>query len=273
MKLGRRILAVVIMALSVIVAIVCIAGIGGTWMINNSVKNDVVAVLTGVGSALDVADDALARTVTRVGTARDRVADFEATVETVGETVAEDPVLLRALSEKLDLGITPAIEELRETVQLARETIIGIQNAIEAINALPFVSIGDSVADREGLQQLSEGITALTEGVQETRNGVQQIRVQAATQVSSAIGRGTSRMDGGLALIEATAADYGTQISEQRKAVSDLKAQVTRSLNVASVIATFVLLWLVSSQAVVFVLGLSAYRHENLFARWTRPSQ
>ncbi len=221
MKLWKRILALAIMALSVIVAILCIVGIVGAWLINDSVTSDVVRVITGVEGALGVADDGLARIGTRVGTARGRVADFEETVQAAGETVAEAPVLLRALSEKLDLGIVPAIEELRETVQSIRETIIGVQNTIETINALPFVSIGNRGADRERLQQLSEGITALNEGVQETRNGIREARAQAAAQVTSAIGRGTSRLDGGLATIETAATGYGTQVSELRMAVSD----------------------------------------------------
>ena len=268
MKPWKRILAVVIMALSVVLATLCIGGIVASWVVNNSVTNDVVRVLTSVESGLDVAEEAIGRVDTRVTTARGRVADFEETVQTAGENFTENPVILTALSEKLDLGIAPAVNDLREAVQSVREALIGIQKTIEAINAMPFVSIGQRTSERESLQQLSEAITALTEGVQETRNGIQEAKGQAADRVTSAIGRGTSKLDGGLATIETAAADYKTRISELRMAVSELRASVTFWLDVASVSATLILVWFIFSQAIVFVLGLSVYRNENLFARW-----
>lgn len=170
----KRILAAVLMVLSVVLSILCIGGIVGTWTVNRSVKNNVVNILTGTEGALDVADGALGRIGTQVSTTRDRVADFEEAVQIAGENFAENPVIVAALSERLDLGIAPAINDLRETIQSIRETIIGIQNAIETLNALPFISIGEKVSDRTQLQQLSEGITALTEGIQETRNGIRR---------------------------------------------------------------------------------------------------
>ena len=42
MKSWKRILAVVIMALSVVLATLCIGGIVASWVVNNSVTNDVV---------------------------------------------------------------------------------------------------------------------------------------------------------------------------------------------------------------------------------------
>ena len=268
MNTWRRILAILIMVLSVVLTILSIAGIVGNWFVNDSVTDDIVKVLTGVENALGLADDALGRVDTRVGAARDRIATFEETVATAGEKFTEDPVILTALSEKLDLGIAPAVSELRATVQSVRETVVGIQNAIQAINALPFISIGDKVSDSARLQRLSEGVTALTEGGEETRNGVREAKQRIATRAAFAIGKGTSRLDSGLATIEAAVADYGTQVSEMRAQVSALKASVTFWLDVASVILTLILLWLIFSQVVVFILGLSFFRNENLFARW-----
>jgi hypothetical protein len=268
MNTWKRVLAILIMALSVILAILSMAGIVGNWIVNDSVTDDIIRVLTGVDNALGLADDALGRLDTRVGAARERVAAFEESVQTAGEDFVENPVILTALSEKLDLGIAPAINDLRATVQSVRETVIGIQNAIQAINALPFVSLGERVSDLERLQRLSEGVARLTEGVEETRNGVREAKQQVATRVAFAIGKGTSKLDSGLTTIETAISDYGARVSELRTQVSTLRAGVVLWLDVASVILTLILLWLVFSQVVVFVLGLSIYRNENLFARW-----
>ena len=59
MKPWKRIFGVAIMALSVVLAILCLGAIVGSWVVNNSVTNQVVDVLTGVESGLSVADEAV----------------------------------------------------------------------------------------------------------------------------------------------------------------------------------------------------------------------
>lgn len=132
----------------------------------------------------------------------------------------------------------------------------------------PIVSVSEKVSDGDRLQRLSEGVAALTEGVEETRNGVREAKQKIAAPVAFSFGKGISKLDGGLVTIQTAATDYGTQVSELRTEISALKASVTFWPDVASVTLTLILLWLIFSQVVVFILGLSMYRKENLFARW-----
>jgi X-X-X-Leu-X-X-Gly heptad repeat protein len=160
---------------------------------------------------------ALTRLDTDVGNTRDRLAAFDQEVATAGEDFVENPVILMALAERLDLGIGPAVEKVRGTVQTIRETALAAQNTVQALNALPFVSIGGSVAEESKLQRLSDGVTNLTEGVQEIRGGVREAKAGATTAVALVLGRGTSRLDAGLASIEATVSGYGAQVSALRR--------------------------------------------------------
>ncbi len=268
MNLWRRILAVVIMILSVLMIILSAGGIAGNWFINNTVTHGVVRVLTGVDLALGELDAALGRIDSRLADARAAVATLEESVTTAGEDFAENPVLLTRLSENVDLGIAPAVENLRETVQSIRETIIAIQNTIEAINALPFVSLDDRVSEPGQLQRLSEGITALGQGVQEVRDGIREAKAEVVARVVSRMTSGTSRLDNALATIETATADYQAQVLALRTQAARLQSELTLWLDVASVVITVALLWVILSQVVTFVFGLSVYRNENLFARW-----
>ena len=143
MKRLKQVLAVVVMVLSVLLIILLVAGIVGTWMVNNTLTNGMVRVLTGVDLVLGGTENALSGLDMAVGNDQDRVAVFDETVATAGENFVENPVVLMAIAERLDLGIGPAIEEVRGTVQSIRETALAAQNAVQALNALPFISIGD----------------------------------------------------------------------------------------------------------------------------------
>jgi hypothetical protein len=268
MQNGKRILAVILMALAVLFAALCVSGIFGTWRVSNSLTDGIVGVLSRVDTALENTDNGLDTLNTRVGNARDEVDAFEEAALSAAEEFVNNPVILTTLSEKLDLGIGPAILKARDAVESVRETLIGIQNAIEAINALPFVSLDENLPEEGPLAKLSEGIAALTEGVEELRTGVREAKAEAAVQVVFRVGRATSRFDEGLGAIETTVTDLRGRVSELRSDVSQLKSRLVSLLDVAAVVITLILLWIIFSQVVLFVLGLSIYRQKDLFARW-----
>ena len=268
MKRLKQVLAVVVMVLSVLLIILLVAGIVGTWMVNNTLTNGMVRVLTGVDLVLGGTENALSGLDMAVGNAQDRVAVFDETVATAGENFVENPVILMAIAERLDLGIGPAIEEVRGTVQSIRETALAAQNAVQALNALPFISIGGSVAEESKLQKLSDDVADLTEGIREIQSGVREAKAGVAADAVSVFSGGTSRLDAGLTSIETTVSGYGTQVSALRTQVSELKSALTFWLDVVSVTFTVLLLWLILAHLITFVFGLSLFKGENLFARW-----
>jgi len=274
MNLVKRILAVMVMVLSVLLIILLVGGIVGNWIANKTLTDGIVQVLTGVDTVLGRTEQALTRLDTAVGNTRDRVAAFDENVATAGENFVENPVILTALAERLDLGIGPAVAEVREAVQSIRETAMAVQNTIQALNSMPFISIGGSVADESKLQALSDSVTDLTEGIREIRDGIREAKAEAATEVVSTLGAGTSRLNARLTDIETTVSGYGDQVSTLRTNVSEFKSALTFWLDVASVVITLLLLWLIFAHVVTFVFGLSLFKGENLFARWLgNPAQ
>jgi hypothetical protein len=268
MSIWKRILALIVMALSVLLAIVCIVGIIGNWYLNRTMTDSVVRVLTGVEQALEVSEDTLGKLDTRLGNARERIDEFERNVERAGENFVENPVLLTALSERLDLGIAPAVLDVLETVQAVREKVVAVQNAVQALNALPFVSVDQNLEEGGRLQRLSDGAAALTQGVEDVRNGVREAKAEVVGKVMFRIGKGTARLDRGLETIQTAVQGYNTQVSDMLNEVTALKSSLPLWFDLASIGLTLVLLWIILSQVVTFVYGLSIYRNENLFARW-----
>jgi hypothetical protein len=267
MKLLKRVLAVIMMVLSILLIIVWAAGIVGNWIANKALSDATVQVLTSVDTVLGRTEQALTRLDTGVGNARDRVAAFDEEVATAGEDFSENPVILTALSERLDLGIGPALEQVRDAVQSIRETVLAVQHTIQALNSMPFISIGGSIADEGELQALSESVTNLTAGIQEIRDGVREAKAGAAAEVISNLGGGTSRLHAGLTTIETTVSGYGARVDALRTQVSQLKSALAFWLDVASVVITLTLLWLIFAHVVTFVFGLSLFTGKNLFSR------
>jgi len=268
MRLVKRFLGVVLMLISLLMGLLSIGGIVGTWSLSNSLTRGAVKVLSGADLILGTTEDALNRLESRVGTARDEVASFEEAVVSSAEEFVDNPVVLTALSERMDLGVGPAVSDLRDTVQSIRETLIGVQQTVEAINSLPFVSLGQNLPGGEKLEDLSAGITALNDGVQEMRNSVREAKAEAAAEVVLRVGKATARVDAGLARIETAATGMSAQVAGARSEVSAFQVLVTRWLDIGAVALTVLFLWFLFAHVVTFVLGLSLLRNKNLFASW-----
>jgi chromosome segregation ATPase len=269
MNTRRRIIGIVLAVLSVLLLLFSVTGIVGTWWLNSRLANGVVQVLTTVEDVLANADDSLNQLETRVTDARGQITSFQESVAAATQGLAENPVVLTAVSERLDVQLEPAVTRVRETVQSLRETVVAIENAIDAINAIPFVSIDQKLTVRSRLQTLTDGLDELTEGVAALRDTVRQARAEAAAQLEATVGELTGKLDNGLTTINGTIVEYRSQVDTLRTNAATLRANLTRWLDVISVVLTIILLWLIFSQVVVFMLGLSIYRQRNLFARWT----
>lgn len=269
MNTGRRILGIVLMVLTVLLLLLSIGGIAGTWWLNSTLSNGIVRILTSVDNTLEMTDGNLDQLETRLTDARERIDAFEESVATAGQNLAENPVILTTLSERLDVQLEPAITRVRETVQSLRETVVSIQNAIDALNAIPFVSIDEKLTVRSRLQSLTDGLDELNAGVAALRETFRQAREEAASQLVAVVDQVTGQLDGGLATINGTVAEYRSQVNTLRTEAATLRTNLIRWLDVISVVLTIVLLWMFFSQVVVFTLGLSIYRQRNLFARWT----
>ena len=224
--LWQRILAVMAMVLSVLLIILLVVGIVGTWTLNSALADSAVRVLTGLDAVLGNSQSALSELDTAVGGARQRLGAFDETVATAAANL-QDPILLAAVADRLDLGIAPAVEEVRSTVQSIRETVLVAQNTMQTLNALPFVSIGGSVADDGTFQSLAASVTSLVEGVREIRDGVRAARDGAIAGVVTRLGQGSSRMDAELASIETTVSGADARVLALRAQVSDLKSALT----------------------------------------------
>jgi hypothetical protein len=267
MMLWKRILAVTAMVSSVLLIILLVAGTVGTWIVSSTLKDSMVRTLTGLDGVLGNTQNALSELDTAVGGARQRLDAFDETVATAAANL-EDPILLAAIGDRLDLGIAPAVEEVRSTVQSIRETVLVAQNTVQTLNTLPFVSIGSSVADDGTLQSLAASVTSLVEGVREIRAGVRAARDGAIEGVVTTLNQRTARMDAELASIETAVSGADARASALRARVSDLQSTLTFWLDAASLLLTVAMVWLIVSQVATFILGLSAYKGENLFARW-----
>ena len=101
----KRILAVVVMVISVIVLIASIAGIIGVWAVNTPLTESLLDVFVPIDRAYVRFEEGLEKVDTRLSETREKLSDIEAKIQTLGDTVTENTIVLDAIEERFDIDL------------------------------------------------------------------------------------------------------------------------------------------------------------------------
>ena len=253
METVKRILAAIVMTVSLLVLMLSLAGIAGIWIVRGELVSDLVGVVTAAETGTTLAKQGLDRLDTVLTQAHSQVAAVEQDVEAFGADVERSKPLLTAISDKLGLNLTPLVDSAREIRTTIREAAVALNATIEAVNAIPFVSV--PVPELESLNKLSQDVENFGTEVQNLHAAIDQRRSEIIQGTVSIITTPTSQIRSTLDEMQGTVSDYGQQLGAAQERLSSLKSAIQRRLTWTAVSLTLILLWLGFSQSVLFVLG------------------
>lgn len=265
MKTLKRILAAIVMVISVLVLVLNLAGIVGTWIIRSQLSSSLVGIVTAAETRATTVMQGLDRLDTALTQARDQVAAVEHDVQAFGTNLEENRPLLTAISDKLGINLSPLVDSARETMTTIREAVAAVNSAIEAINAIPFVSV--PVPELATLKKLSQDVDNFRTEVQNLRTAIDQRRGEIIEGAVSLITAPTSQIAGILDEMQTTVSGYSQQLGAVQEGLSSFKSAIQRTLTWAAVVLTLILLWIAFSQVGLLVLGWRAFSGQDLLAR------
>jgi chromosome segregation ATPase len=256
MRTLKRIAAVVIMVTSVLVVVLGLAGIAGTWMVRAQLDDGLGRIMTAAGAEATGAQQQLDRLDAALAQASTQIAAVEQEAQDLGTDLDQNRPLLTALTDKLGVDLAPLAVRAQEMMDTIRETVAAVNSIAETINALPFVS--KPIPELEKLNTLAEEIDTFEAEVQNLRLTIEQRRSEIIAGGVSIVTVPTARIRGGLDRAQATVSDYSQRLGTFQEDLSALRATLEHWLTWLAVILTLILLWLALSQVAVFVLGWRA---------------
>jgi hypothetical protein len=258
----KRIFAVVVMIVSAVVLVLCLVGITGAWSIRAQLQTDLVSVVTAaeaqataVNQGLDRIDDALTR-------ARDRVAGIEQDTLAFGANLEENRPLLTVISNTVGVELSPLVESARGLMTSIREAAAAVNSTIEAINAIPFVSV--PVPELASLKKLSQDVEDFRSEVQELRTAIDQRRSEIIQGAVSIVTSPTSQIGATLDDMSTATSGYRRKLGAVQERLSDLGSAIGKTLTWGAVTLTLLLLWVAFSQVGLLVLGWRAWAGHDL---------
>jgi chromosome segregation ATPase len=265
MRILKRIVAVVIMVTSVLVLVLGLAGIAGTWMVRSRLDDGLGRIMTAAEAEAVGAQQELDRLDAALAQASTQIAAVEQEVQALGTDLDQNKPLLTALTDKLGVDLAPLAARAREMMDTIRETVAAVNSVVETINALSFVS--KPIPELEKLNALAEEIDTFEAEVQNLRLTIEQRRSEIIAGGVSIVTTPAARIRGGLDRAQATVSGYNQRLGTLQENLSALGATVGQWLTWLAVILTLILLWLALSQAALFVLGWRALRGQDILPR------
>jgi uncharacterized protein YukE len=261
----KRIFAVLVMVVSILVLVLGLAGVAGTWIVRARLATDLVGIVTAAETRAANLQQGLSQLDTALTQAHDEVAAVEQEVQAFGTDLDHNKPLLTTISDKLGLDLVPLVDKAREIMATIRETAAAVNSIVETVNALPFIS--KPIPELEALNELSQKVEAFEADVQNLRTTLDQRRSEIIGGSVSLVTTPASQIRGTLDEMQATVSGYGQKIDTVQAGLSRFRSAIGGWLTWTAVILTLMLLWLAFSQGALLILGWRAFSGQDLLPR------
>lgn len=265
--MARKILSGILIALSAILLIASLVGIGAILYYKGPVTDKTLSMIDDVDAELSLAQVALGDAQGELNRALRFINSAEKALETFSDQMAVAKELLDTVTNVLDETITPSLETSRKKIDEAQKTMDDLRASIENLNRIPFVNI--DVPDDGILNSFIKVMDSLESEI---------IRVEDMTDQASVFMNDTSYLMGGdlsetrdnILELQAVIAEYKGKIDTWRRQLMTLKAEFPGWINHVSSILTIFLLWFGFSQLGLLLHGLTVWKGGDPYAALRR---
>ena len=255
--MARKILSGTLIALSVILFLASLVGIGAAWYYNEPLTSEIMAKAEVIDDELLQAQNALENAQVELKRAMRIVIRAEESLESFSEQTIVAKELLDTVTGVLDGTITPSLEASKEKIDQAQGTLDELRETVEAINRIPFVEM--DLPDT-GMLDFFVEITDSLEG--------EITRVEDMAEEASTFLNDTSYLMGGDLLetkesiqnLQKVISEYEGKISIWREQLAALEIATPNWIDRASIILNIFLIWFGFSQLGLLLHGLTLWR-------------
>ena len=253
----RRLAAIVIILLSILGLILCAASIIGTWVADSALINATTRILTLASASLNTADQAATAVANGITSIRDGIASINQSVTQAGDKLNQSTPVLDFVTSTVGEQLSPTIDNVREKATTLRDTVIGVNNTLEAINSIPGVNVPTFTTQ---IQAIGDRLTAVRTAVQELGAYLANLKASAIDATVTAVTSRTTKIDDALASIQTDVANFQTQVNNLQAQIAQLRAYIPVWLNITAIVITLVVLWFAFGQLRLIVYGRSLFR-------------
>jgi hypothetical protein len=238
---------------AVLVIVICIAGVAGTWWLNRTATDVTLQVFSIVDTGVSVVEAGVDRVENLVATSRTEVQQAEQSIVDLGGNLQENSPLLVALNNRIEARLAPTVNKIQEALAPVQDALQTITGALQIANSLPFVQ--EKAPELGQVEQALTTVGQISADVQQAgdilRATVVDQKNELTQEAVSELTTITTRVDGGLGQVQATVQGVQGEINVLQDDLAARKSRLLLTYNLVALALTLLLLWLIYSQMVV----------------------
>lgn len=265
----NRILALILLILSVFFFLASLAGIVAVWVYNGRFTEQAQVELSAISADLALTQQNIQTAREDLESAQAQIDIFQTAIDAIGLDALENTKVLAEVVSKVEGTLTPILDQAASTVGAFRERFVSFKEALESLNDLPLVNI--EIPGVETIDQIAQNVADLQNQILETKEKVQDVSTLTQETVetfSTGFANWETTIQNSLSQLDT----YSAKITAYQARVQDLQAKIPGWLDWAAAIMTVIFIWLAFSQVAIFLLAWEIYRGVDLLATWKDAS-
>ena len=264
--MARKILSGTLTALSSILLILSIAGIGMVWIYREPLTQEAAARLQAIDNELGQAQTDFQNARLELDRTLRLVEAAESSMGSLKDELDQVKTLFDNTNGMLDNQLLPGLIASRGKIDQAKSTLQGLRDTLAKINSLPLLNLpGD---------KLLGDLIASADSLDAQIVHVEDMVKNASTFVSDAsylMGSDFTETKTDLTNLLSLVTDYDQKLTNWRTQIEGLLASLPGWITGTSIGLTIFLLWFAFSQVSLILHGLALWRGDNPWAILRKP--
>ncbi len=250
-NIWRRVWVITAIIICVLVVILSLAGIAGTWIGRGVAINVNDSLMEGVDLLASAGRQGTAQLSNGVSDIQSTVGEVESAVDQVAKNISDKGLVLTLLPPEKEQNVVDAADKVGETLESITSAIEAALDLYTAIDDIPLINLprpDDAKVQSLGdnIQEINGSVDRLAADIQEFRDGASS----GVSDISTAIGQVYDRLDvanQNLFELDSYLTDVQTQANEWQNQFRTITA-------VASIFVSVIFIWIIYSQIILILI-------------------
>ena len=250
-NIWRRVWVITAIIICVLVVILSLAGIAGTWVGRGVAINVNDSLMEGVDLLASAGRQGTAQLSDGVSNIQSTVGEVESAVDQVAKNISDKGLVLTLLPPEKEQNVVDAADKVGETLESITSAIEAALDLYTAIDDIPLINLprpddAKVLSLGDNIQEINDSVDRLAADIQEFRDGASS----EVSDISTAIGQVYDRLDvanQNLFELDSYLTDVQTQANEWQNQFRTITA-------VASIFVSVIFIWIIYSQIILILI-------------------
>lgn len=255
--LGKKILYGIVITLSSVVLLLCLAGIIGVWVAKGPLSDAAVNALKVVENSSVFLRQSVSKVDTTLKVLQAKTAEIADASEQISQNVNDQGLVKVLLPEAQEQSLTEALNSVQDTYNGIRESIAKGLDLYRSINRIPFVSLPGLSDDQ--MEKIDSTMTQIQSKIEALRSAIADFRSGVATKIDKVV-EAVKLVNNEISQVRDLLAQLDAKLAALEARAIQLQQVIPGALLAFALLLTLVLAFLIFTQVEVIRLYVSQWK-------------